>query len=205
MRAISTPMSCRARFSPPRLTGEAFKAGASAADAPFGAVSSTRPRCPKGVNAVKSPELLAHRHRDEQQGFTLIELMVVVLIIAILIAIAIPTFLGARKRAQDRATQSDLRNALTNEQVAYTDNQAYDPVAANMKVLDPSLDWGGKITIVVGDASVGTNDMVCVSEASKSGTTFSLAHIALGPATGYYYGKVACPAATEANFSSLGA
>ena len=78
--------------------------------------------------------------------------MVVVLIIAILIAIAIPTFLGARKRAQDRATQSDLRNALTNEQVAYTDNQAYEPNAANMKVMEPSLDWGGKITIVVGAA-----------------------------------------------------
>ena len=44
------------------------------------------------------------RRRDEE-GFTLIELMVVVLIIAILIAIAIPTFLGARPRAQDRAAQ----------------------------------------------------------------------------------------------------
>ena len=49
--------------------------------------------------------------RDEDEGFTLIELMVVVLIIAILIAIAIPTFLGARQRAQDRAAQSSLRNA----------------------------------------------------------------------------------------------
>ena len=50
--------------------------------------------------------------RDREEGFTLIELMVVVLIIAILIAIAIPTFLGARERAQDRAAQSSLRNAL---------------------------------------------------------------------------------------------
>ena len=51
--------------------------------------------------------------RESEEGFTLIELMVVVLIIAILIAIAIPTFLGARQRANDRAAQSSLRNALT--------------------------------------------------------------------------------------------
>jgi type IV pilus assembly protein PilA len=36
-----------------------------------------------------------------EEGFTLIELMMVVLIIAVLIAIAIPTFLGMRKNAQD--------------------------------------------------------------------------------------------------------
>src|SRR5213593_4258357 len=65
----------------------------------------------------------ALKRRDE--GFTLIELMVVVLIIAILIAIAIPTFLGARKRAQDRAAQSNLRNALTAEKTYYTDNEIY--------------------------------------------------------------------------------
>ena len=68
---------------------------------------------------------LIARRRDEEEGFTLIELMVVVLIIAILIAIAIPTFLGARQRAQDRAAQSDLRNALTTEKTFYTDNQSY--------------------------------------------------------------------------------
>jgi len=140
-----------------------------------------------------------------QQGFTLIELMVVVLIIAILIAIAIPTFLGARKRAQDRAVQSELRNALTNEKVVYTDSSTYDPSTVNMKALEPSLDWGGRLTLVVGDSSIGTKDMFCVSEVSKSGATFSLADIALGPNSGVYYGKVACPAATEANFSGLGA
>src|SRR5437016_13323556 len=87
-------------------------------------------------------------HGDEG-GFTLIELMVVVLIIAILIAIAIPTFLGARQRAQDRAAQSDLRNGLTAEKTVYTDTQNYDTTVANLKAVESSLDWGGKLTMTI--------------------------------------------------------
>jgi type IV pilus assembly protein PilA len=130
--------------------------------------------------------------------------MVVVLIIAILIAIAIPAFTGARQRAQDRAAQSEIRNALVNEKITYTDTQAYDANVARMKALEPSLDWGGKLTVVVGDSSIGSNDMVCLSQASNSGTTFSLVDIAAGPKAGTYYGKVACPAASEVNFAGIG-
>src|ERR1700680_1011305 len=94
--------------------------------------------------------------KSQEEGFTLIELMVVVLIIAILIAIAIPTFLGARTRAQDRAAQSSLRNALTAAKTAYTDTSDYSTAAtsAQLTAIEPSLTYE-----VAATASTGFKDI----------------------------------------------
>jgi type IV pilus assembly protein PilA len=62
-----------------------------------------------------------------EAGFTLIELMVVLLIIAILLAIAIPTFLGVANSAGDRAAQSNLTNALTEAKAIYQNGATYAP------------------------------------------------------------------------------
>ena len=70
---------------------------------------------------MAEPETARRHDGDREEGFTLLELMVVMLIIAILLAIAVPTFLGARDRASDRAAQSNVRNAHVTELIIYSD------------------------------------------------------------------------------------
>jgi type IV pilus assembly protein PilA len=117
---------------------------------------------------------------DKEEGFTLIELMVVVLIIAILVAIAIPSFLGFRSRAQDRAIQVELRNVLLAEKGVWVDTTAFTTVEADLKAFEfgITLDDSATTTVeegVVVTMSVASNDdAVCLTRTSDSGNTFAI-------------------------------
>jgi len=144
---------------------------------------------------------LAARRRDSEEGFTLIELMVVVLIIAILIAIAIPTFLGARQRAQNRAAQSSLRNGLTAAKTIFTDQEDYNcavssasPCTATATSPMPISAVEPSLTFVDGStASAGPNQLsvassttnVTIAALSKSGTCYFIYDDVTGPGTRY--------------------
>ncbi len=91
--------------------------------------------------------------RREDKGFTLIELMVVVLIIAILLAIAIPTFLGAQNKAKDRSAQSSARNALTNAKTIFADTG----LTTRRQSVAPAPHWlpaSRRLTFVVIDGAI---------------------------------------------------
>ena len=119
---------------------------------------------------------------QDDKGFTLIELMVVVLIIAILIAIAIPTFLGLRRRAQDRAAQSDLRNGLTAAKAFYTDDESYTNFdAAQGELIEPSLNWNVAADPDFVTIEVALDDQIVLQRTSASGTVFCIADAAVDP------------------------
>lgn len=78
-----------------------------------------------------------------QEGFTLIELMIVILIIGILVGIAVPVFLAAQRNAKTKACLSNQRSFLSAADIYAADKGGYPTgVTADW----PSKYYNGKLT-----------------------------------------------------------
>jgi type IV pilus assembly protein PilA len=145
--------------------------------------------------ALRRPTFVAGRKTSlqnaEEAGFTLIELMVVLLILAILLAIAIPTFLGVSKSANDRAAQSNLNTSLVNAKSTFQVNgQSYalgvtsasysSSLATTMASGNPALSY------VVGSVSSTSSPATVSVSVATDGNAIVLAEQARGTGNCWY-------------------
>jgi type IV pilus assembly protein PilA len=96
-------------------------------------------------------------------GFTLIELMVVLLIIAILLAIAIPTFLSVSGGARDRAAQSNLTNAVTDSIAYYQNSQTYDATSTSTSTSQGHAAGSTSVALQSAEPTFTWSDIACTT------------------------------------------
>lgn len=135
-------------------------------------------------------ERLSVEHED---GFSLIELMTVVLIIALMIAIALPTYLGARTRAADKAIQTDMRTGLAAALAYYSETANWDGFdATQARDEEPRLAWVNGGAPARGEISihVHSGQTLLLVGLSSSRTYFCLAQVPTSPATDTGHGDL---------------
>ena len=116
--------------------------------------------------------------RDES-GFTLVELLVVMLILGLLAAIAIPAFFNQRNKAKDASAKAAARTAETAIETFATDNGGSYAAAtpAALQTIEPTLN-GATLTVPTHTASTYT-----VTVTSSVGEAFSISRAANGTTT----------------------
>lgn len=93
------------------------------------------------------------KFRNRQKGFTLIELMIVVVIIGILAALAIPRFMAATVKAKESEAKTILKQIFTLER---TSRQELGSYSANLAAIGFDVPTNSKYVYAIDAAAANT-------------------------------------------------
>ncbi len=152
--------------------------------------------------------LTAPDDRFPEGGFTLLELMVVFFVVTILVALSVPVLQGFRVRVQDRAVQTELRNAIILERGFWQEIGEYTPVVSDLKSLDYTFQGNDPFKpyhpLLLTDGTFA-DQRVCLTAQSESGNWFSI--VENGTTGRTYYGDTKadpCLSTYETSYSENG-
>ena len=134
-----------------------------------------------------------------EDGFTLAELLVVILVIGILAAMAIPTFLAQRSKGYDASAKTDARNMYSQVESCFTTELTYVSCDSNSE-LNPTgapsgLTWGsaaGQVEVLASPAATSNSYTIVAHSKSTYNYTLSKASSGLISRTCSNPGKGAC-------------
>jgi type IV pilus assembly protein PilA len=107
----------------------------------------------------------------KENGFSLIEVLVVILVIGILAAIALPAFLGQKSKGQDSDAKSNARNLVSSLEGYYASERKYTGANTSSDVTKSGIPIGtgkGKAQLTLG------SDTYTIVAHSQSDTKFTI-------------------------------
>lgn len=109
--------------------------------------------------------------KNNQKGFTIIELLVVIVIIGILVALALPQLFAAQARGRDTERKNDLKNIQTQLETYFNDNGAYVATSGDAATVLAGVDG---LELTADDLTGPRDNDVYTYTTADSGQTYTL-------------------------------